>query len=39
MDNLKWTTVSSKEIIKGRWISLRGDTCRMPNGKIVKPRY
>jgi ADP-ribose pyrophosphatase len=39
MDNFEWTTLKSKHLVKDRWISLRGDTCKMPNGKIIEPYY
>lgn len=39
MDNFKWTTLKSKQVLKDKWISLRGDTCKMPNGKIIEPYY
>jgi len=39
MSNFEWTTLKSKQIVKDKWISLRGDTCKMPNGKIIEPYY
>lgn len=39
MGNFKWSILKSNYIVKDRWISLRGDTCMMPNGKIIEPYY
>lgn len=39
MENFKWTIMKSEHLVKDRWISLRVDTCKMPNGKIVTPYY
>ncbi len=38
-DTLDWETVSQKYLLKDRWISLRADVCKMPNGRIVEPYY
>jgi ADP-ribose pyrophosphatase len=37
--DLKWTTLSSKQIIKDKWFSLRADSCQTPDGGIVDPYY
>jgi len=34
-----WETLEQKHLIQDRWISLRADKCRMPNGTIVEPYY
>jgi len=38
-DRLKWETLSSEYIIKKPWATMRRDTCRMPDGKIVDDYY
>ncbi|HZX59444.1 MAG TPA: NUDIX hydrolase [Mucilaginibacter sp.] len=37
--DLRWTLLSSKYIHKGKWATLRIDTCEMPNGTIVDDYY
>lgn len=39
MKNLNWETLSARHLVKDQWISLRADTCRMPDGKVVEPYY
>ncbi len=39
MHSLDWTVVKSRHVLKDRWISVRADTCRMPNGLAVDPFY
>jgi ADP-ribose pyrophosphatase len=34
-----WSILKSEYPVKDKWISLRADTCMMPNGKIVAPYY
>jgi 8-oxo-dGTP pyrophosphatase MutT (NUDIX family) len=34
-----WTTVESKYISKHKWMTLRQDICRMPDGTIVDPYF
>ncbi|MCP4403465.1 MAG: NUDIX hydrolase [bacterium] len=34
-----WTVQESTELVKDAWISLRADTCRMPDGRLVSPYY
>ncbi|MEH1846650.1 MAG: NUDIX hydrolase [Nostoc sp.] len=34
-----WILLKSRHIVKDRWISIRSDTCQMPNGAIVDPYY
>ena len=36
---LDWTTEKSEYILETEWITVRRDTCRMPNGKVVDPYY
>lgn len=39
MQNFDWQVLKSEHIVKDKWISLRADTCKMPNGRIVTPYY
>jgi ADP-ribose pyrophosphatase len=39
MRQFDWIVVKTEYIIKDNWISLRADTCKMPNGRIVAPYY
>lgn len=39
MKNLNWEILSARHLLKDRWISLRADTCSMPDGKVVEPYY
>lgn len=39
MNNFEWKTLKSNYILKDKWISLRGDTCRLPSGKVIEPYY
>ena len=39
MEDFNWSILESKNVVKDRWISLRADTCKMPNGTIVTPYY
>jgi ADP-ribose pyrophosphatase len=34
-----WTVQDSTELVKDAWISLRADTCQMPDGRLVSPYY
>ena len=34
-----WETLEKRHLIQDRWISLRADKCRMPDGTIVEPYY
>ncbi len=36
---MKWKRLSSKKIVGDRWLSLRADTCELPNGQVIKPYY
>jgi len=35
----KWTTEASRIIVQDRWITLRADTCRRPDGQLIDPYY
>ncbi|UKJ07294.1 NUDIX hydrolase [Solitalea lacus] len=37
--DLHWQKVSSEYILNDQWATLRVDSCRMPNGKIIEPYY
>lgn len=39
METFAWSILKSEYPVKDKWISLRADTCKMPNGKIVAPYY
>ncbi|MVN23507.1 NUDIX hydrolase [Mucilaginibacter arboris] len=39
MAKLKWETLSSEYIIKQPWATMRRDTCKMPDGRIVDDYY
>jgi ADP-ribose pyrophosphatase len=39
METLRWKLLSSQYIHKGKWATLRNDTCEMPNGTIVDDYY
>ena len=39
MHPFDWTVESSKYLVQDPWLSLRADTCRMPDGTIVEPYY
>lgn len=39
MNDFKWEIEKSKYLIKDRWLKLRADTCKMPNGQMVDPYY
>jgi 8-oxo-dGTP pyrophosphatase MutT (NUDIX family) len=35
----KWRIVSSKPLLRDRWINLRADTCRTELGSVIEPFY
>ena len=38
--NMKmWRQLGSKKLVQDRWLSLRADSCELPNGHIVDPYY
>ena len=39
MNSFNWTLLSSKYLVQDRWLSLRADSCQMPNGLVVEPFY
>ena len=39
MHKFDWTIEESRYVVKDEWLSVRADTCRMPNGQIVTPYY
>lgn len=34
-----WEKISSESVHQDRWISLRADECKLPNGKVISPYY
>jgi 8-oxo-dGTP pyrophosphatase MutT (NUDIX family) len=34
-----WRTRSSRDVVSDRWLTLRADSCELPNGKVVEPYY
>lgn len=36
---LDWTTEKEETILRDKWIDLRAETCRMPNGTEIAPYY
>ena len=36
---MSWKRLSSKHIVNDRWLSLRADTCELPNGQVIEPYY
>ena len=39
MHPFDWKLLQSAYIIQDRWLSLRADTCQLPNGRTVAPYY
>jgi 8-oxo-dGTP pyrophosphatase MutT (NUDIX family) len=39
IESFDWQILKSEHLVKDKWISLRADTCKMPNGRIVTPYY
>ena len=39
MRDLSWETISSEYLFKDTWFTLRQDTCRTREGKIISPYY
>jgi 8-oxo-dGTP pyrophosphatase MutT (NUDIX family) len=39
MDSFQWKILESKYAIKDKWLSLRADKCKLPNGRIIEPCY
>ncbi|MDO5416779.1 MAG: NUDIX hydrolase [Lachnospiraceae bacterium] len=38
-DAMRWNTLSSRTIIKDRWVNLRADDCQMADGTRIAPFY
>lgn len=36
---MKWKTLSSEYLFRDTWFTVRKDTCRKPDGKIITPYY
>jgi ADP-ribose pyrophosphatase len=34
-----WLTLSSRNIVSDRWLTLRADACELPNGHVLDPYY
>jgi len=39
MHPFAWQRLKSEDILQDRWLSLRADTCQLPNGRIIAPYY
>lgn len=39
MDSFDWKVLKSRQVIKDGWLSLRADTCELPNGLVLEPCY
>ena len=39
MRHLDWHVIDSTYLVKDRWLSLRADACRLPNGRTITPYY
>ncbi|MFX8381756.1 hypothetical protein ABTL77_20360, partial [Acinetobacter baumannii] len=37
--DLKWKTLSSKQLLKDKWTDVRADICERPDGVIIEPFY
>ncbi len=37
--NMKWKTLSSRQVFTETWMNIRADTCEKPDGTIVSPYY
>src|SRR6476469_7366861 len=37
--DMKWKTLSSKQLFSETWMNIRADTCEKPDGSIVSPYY
>lgn len=38
-DSMRWNTLSSRTIIKDRWVNLRADDCQRADGTMIAPFY
>jgi 8-oxo-dGTP pyrophosphatase MutT (NUDIX family) len=39
MHAFDWTVEDSTHVFQSRWLSVRADRCRMPNGHVIDPYY
>lgn len=39
MHPFDWKLLKSDHLVKDRWLSLRADTCQLPNGHTIAPYY
>lgn len=39
MHHFNWEVLNSTYLVQNEWLSLRADTCQMPNGVLVDPYY
>lgn len=37
--DMKWKTLSSKQLFNETWMNIRADTCEKPDGSVVSPYY
>lgn len=37
--DMKWKTISSRQLFSETWMNIRADTCERPDGTIVTPYY
>jgi ADP-ribose pyrophosphatase len=39
MRDLRWEKMNSHTVYTDRWLQLRADTCRFPDGRVIEPYY
>ena len=39
MRDLRWEKTDSRKVYSDRWLQLRADTCRFPDGRVITPYY
>jgi hypothetical protein len=39
MHPFDWQLLKSEYLIQDQWLSLRADTCQLPNGRTIAPYY
>jgi 8-oxo-dGTP pyrophosphatase MutT (NUDIX family) len=39
MPDLEWKTLNSRYALQDEWLSMRADTCKMPDGRTLTPFY
>ncbi len=39
MSDLEWQTLGSRYVVQDEWLTLRADTCALPDGRVVEPFY